>query len=76
MENLPYEKNTFDVVCCAGSLSYGNNLLVLNEINGVLKSDGYFISVDNLNENPIYKLNRYIHYIRGNRTLSTHTLHQ
>tara|TARA_B110000444_G_C18436347_1_gene409237 strand:+ start:426 stop:593 length:168 start_codon:yes stop_codon:yes gene_type:complete len=54
MENLPYEKNTFDVVCCAGSLSYGKNLLVLNEINGVLKSDGYFISVDNLNENPIY----------------------
>ena len=27
--------------------------------------------VDSLNDNPIYKLNRFLHYVRGKRTLST-----
>ena len=48
-----------------------NNKLVLNEIHRVLKQNGIFICIDSLNENPIYKLNRYLHYLRGNRTKST-----
>ena len=71
MEVLPFEKEIFDIVACAGGLSYGNNKLVLNEIHRVLKPNGIFIGIDSLNENPIYKLNRYIHYLRGNRTKST-----
>ncbi len=71
IENLPYKDNSFDVVCCAGSLSYGNNFIVFTEISRVLKKNGYFIMVDSLNENPIYKLNRFLHYVRGKRTLST-----
>ena len=71
MEVLPFEKEIFDVVACAGGLSYGNNKLVLNEIHRVLKLNGIFIGIDSLNENPIYKLNRYMHYLRGNRTKST-----
>ncbi len=71
MELLPFGNEIFDVVACAGGLSYGNNKLVLNEIHRVLKPNGIFICIDALNENPIYKLNRYIHYLRGNRTKST-----
>ena len=71
MENLPFDNKIFDIVACAGGLSYGNNKLVLNEIHRVLKRNGIFICIDSLNENPIYKLNRYIHYLKGNRTKST-----
>ena len=71
MEILPFDNEIFDIVACAGGLSYGNNKLVLNEIHRVLKQNGIFICIDSLNENPIYKLNRYVHYLRGNRTKST-----
>ena len=71
MEILPFDNETFDIIACAGGLSYGNNKLVLNEIHRVLKQNGTFICIDSLNENPIYKLNRYVHYLRGNRTKST-----
>ena len=71
MEYLPFDKESFDVVTSAGSLSYGNNAKVMNEIYRVLKKDGVFICVDSLNNNPIYRFNRWIHYLRGYRTLST-----
>ena len=71
MEILPFDNEIFDIIACAGGLSYGNNKLVLNEIHRVLKQNGIFICIDSLNENPIYKLNRYVHYLRGNRTKST-----
>ena len=71
MEVLPFDENQFDIVFCAGGLSYGDNHKVLNEIYRVLKNKGKFIAIDSLNENPIYKFNRYLHYLRGNRTLST-----
>ena len=71
IELLPFDNDTFDIVACAGGLSYGNNKLVLNQIHRVLKPNGIFIGIDSLNENPIYQLNRYIHYLRGNRTKST-----
>jgi hypothetical protein len=29
------------------------------------------IAVDSLNGNPIYRLNRYMHYLKGNRSKST-----
>jgi len=71
MEILPFDNEIFDIVACAGGLSYGNNKLVLNEIHRVLKQNGFFICIDSFNENPIYKLNRYVHYLKGNRTKST-----
>ena len=71
MEILPFDNEIFDIVACAGGLSYGDNKLVLNEIHRVLKQNGIFICIDSLNENPIYKLNRCLHYLRGNRTKST-----
>jgi ubiquinone/menaquinone biosynthesis C-methylase UbiE len=70
MEKLPFESGTFDIVVNAGSLSYGNHSKVLSEVYRVLKTKGVFIAIDSLNNNPIYRLNRYIHYLRGNRSLS------
>jgi len=71
MEELPFEANSFDVVVCAGSLSYGDPDIVNAEINRVLRPGGAFICVDSLHHNPVYKLNRWINYIRGKRTKST-----
>lgn len=70
MEKLPFESKTFDLVCSAGSLSYGDHKLVRDEINRVLKPNGFFVCIDSLNHNYIYKINRFIHYLRGNRTKS------
>lgn len=43
----------------------------MGEIHRVLVRGGSFIAIDSLNNNPIYKLNRYLHYRRGNRSKST-----
>lgn len=71
MESIEFEDDSFDVVFSAGSLSYGDNIVVLNHIYRLLRKGGTFICVDSLNENPIYRLNRYIHYLRGERALGT-----
>lgn len=71
MEQLPFKQNHFDIVSSAGSLSYGDNKIVMKEIYRVLKPGGLFICVDSLNDNPIYKFNRWIAYKMGKRTLST-----
>lgn len=71
MEKLPFKNESFDVICSAGSLSYGDNNRVMNEIYRVLKFGGGAVFVDSLNNNPIYRFNRYINYIKGNRSEST-----
>lgn len=71
MEFLPFNDEEFDSVCCAGSLSYGDNHLVMQEIYRVLNPGGIFLCVDSLNHNPIYWLNRWFHFLCGRRTKST-----
>lgn len=71
MESLPFADASFDVVACAGSLSYGEPALVDAEIRRVLRPGGLLICVDSLNHNPIYRLNRWLHFWRGARTKST-----
>lgn len=71
IEMLPFGDNSFDVVCCAGSLSYGGLDKVLAELTRVLRPGGAFICVDSLNNNPIYRFNRWIHYLKGSRTKAT-----
>ncbi len=71
IENLPFDANSFDVVVSAGCLSYGDPKLVDSEIKRVLRFGGTLICVDSLNHNPIYRFNRWIHYLRGNRSKST-----
>jgi SAM-dependent methyltransferase len=71
MEDLPFEDESYDIVTSAGSLSYGDLELVTSEIKRVLKKGGTYICVDSYNHNPVYRLNRYIHYLRGARSMST-----
>jgi len=70
-ESLPFADGSFDLVTCAGSLSYFDHGRGLNEISRVLTDGGFFICVDSLNHHPFYRLNRWLHYLRGNRTVST-----
>lgn len=71
IEALPFEPGSFDVVACAGSLSYGEPGRVDAEILRVLRAGGAFVCVDSLNHNPVYRLNRWLHFTRGERTRST-----
>ena len=40
MEKLPFKNESFDVICSAGSLSYGDNNKVMSEIYRILKLGG------------------------------------
>lgn len=71
MENLPFESEKFNMVLSAGSLSYGNHKKVREEIFKVLKPNGYFICIDSLDHNPIYKINRLFHFLKGERRWET-----
>jgi len=71
MEKLPFDNESFDIICLAGSLSYGDNNKVMNEIYRVCKIDGAVVIVDSLNDNPIYRFNRYINYMKNKRSYST-----
>jgi SAM-dependent methyltransferase len=68
---LPFDDAAFDVVACAGSLSYGDAVEADAEVRRVLRSGGAFVSVDSLNHNPIYRFNRWVNYIRNRRTRGT-----
>lgn len=70
-EHLPWPDASFDLITCAGSLSYVDHVIFFREIARLLRAGGSFVCVDSLNHNPIYRLNRYIHYLRGYRSLST-----
>ena len=71
MESIPINDCTFDFIVCCNVLSYGNPVMVNNEIYRLLKPGGSLLIMDSLNHNYIYRLNRRIHYYRGNRTKST-----
>lgn len=71
MEKLPFKNKSFDIICSADSLSYGDNIKVKNEMYRVLKKDGVLVIADSLNDNPVYRFNRFINYILGKRSRST-----
>lgn len=71
VESLNFRDESFDLVSCVGSLSYLNHEILLREVYRVLKKDGVFICLDSFNCNPVYRFNRYIHYLRGQRSYST-----
>ena len=71
MEDLPFDAKSFDLVVSAGSLSYGDPDRVDREIKRVLRPGGAFIGVDSLNHNPVYRINRWLQFMRGSRSRST-----
>ena len=68
MDAFNVNTESFDIATCAGSMSYLVLSTFIPKVEKMLKNGGYFIAVDSFNHNPIYQLNRFIHYIRGNRT--------
>jgi ubiquinone/menaquinone biosynthesis C-methylase UbiE len=68
MDALHVNNETFDIVTCAGSMSYLELSTLIPKVEKMLKSEGCFIAVDSFNHNPIYQLNRFIHYLKGSRT--------
>ena len=67
-EELPFEDGAFSGAICAGGLSYGDWEKVLGELKRVLRPGGWFIAVDSFNHSPVYRLNRWRHWLRGRRT--------
>ena len=47
------------------------NQVVLMNIYNSLKPGGYFICIDSLDDNVIYRANRLFHFFRGKRSFST-----
>ena len=70
-ENCPLEDKSCDHILSAGSLSYLENDKLVAEAVRLLKPGGSLIAVDSWNHNPIYRLNRFIQYVRGKRTRMT-----
>lgn len=70
-EDLPFADGEFEVVTCVGSISYVELEVFIAEVKRVLRKDGVFLCLDSLNHNWIYRINRYIHYLKGERSYST-----
>lgn len=70
-ENIQFPDNSFDVVTIVGSISYVELEKFTAEVLRILKPGGRFIALDSFNHNLIYRFNRYLHYLKGNRSIST-----
>jgi len=71
MTTIPLEDSIFDYILCAGSLSYVSLDDLLPEVTRLLKTGGSLIFVDSLGHNPVYRLNRFLRYFKGQRSYST-----
>lgn len=71
IDDIPLASNSIDVIVSSGSLSYGEPSKVNSEIFRLLKPYGDLVIVDSLNHNLVYKFNRYIHYLKKDRSKST-----
>ncbi len=71
MNKMPLPNKTFDIIVCAGSLSYVDLDSVLSEIMRLLKYNGSIIFVDSLNHNLIYRINRFRRFLLRQRSYST-----
>ncbi len=71
MNSIKLPSDYVDMVFSCGSLSYEDPVTTDREIKRLLKSSGKLVVLDSLNHNLIYKTNRIIRYILGNRTLNS-----
>ena len=61
----------FDLITIINSISYFEKRELYKLYQKNLKKGGRMIIIDSLNNNLIYKINHYIHYLKGNRSLKT-----
>jgi ubiquinone/menaquinone biosynthesis C-methylase UbiE len=71
MSSIPLDNSSIDLIICGESLSYADPKTTDSEILRVLKPGGSLIIIDALNHNPIYKINRWMKFILGLRSLSS-----
>ena len=71
INKLDFDDNSFDLVTCLGSLSYIDIDVFISEVKRVLKENGKLIIVDSLDNNFIYKFNRFLQVILNKRSYST-----
>ena len=71
MISIPLDDSSVDLIICGESLSYADPKKTDSEILRVLKPGGSLIIIDALNHNPIYKINRWMKFILGLRSLSS-----
>ncbi len=68
MVDTKLDSNSIDVIVSCGSLSYVDPKKLDQEIIRMLRPSGKIIILDSLNENPIYRLNRFIRFFLGKRS--------
>lgn len=71
VENLNLNNQKFDFITCVGSISYIDINILFKVLKKYLKNNGHFVFVDSFNYNPIYRINRFIHYLKNKRSYST-----
>lgn len=71
MSSIPLDNSSIDLIICGESLSYADPKTTDSEILRVLKPGGSLIIIDALNHNPIYKINRWVKFVLGLRSLSS-----
>lgn len=67
-ERLPFRDRSVDLVTAAGALYCLDLDAVSREMRRVLRPDGAWVIVDSLDDSPVYRLNRFIGYMRHRRT--------
>jgi SAM-dependent methyltransferase len=68
MDDTKLDPNSIDVIVSCGALSYVDPKKLDQEIIRLLRPNGKIIIIDSLNENPIYKINRFIRFLLGKRS--------
>lgn len=71
MTQIDLKDSSFDLIVANGVLSYASHRSAVTEMHRLLRPGGTIIIMDSLNHNPIFILNRLLHYFRGERTFST-----
>ncbi len=71
MDSIPVVDSSFDFIVSAGALSYADFEKVWKEIKRLLKPGGCLIVLDTLNHIPVYRINRFLHFLMRRRTFLT-----
>ena len=69
--NMNVENQHFDHVISAGSISYFAQDDFVKKLKMIIQPNGLFIAVDSWNCNPVFRLNRWIQYLKRDRTKIT-----
>jgi ubiquinone/menaquinone biosynthesis C-methylase UbiE len=66
-----FEDGNFDCIYMVGSLSYLDKWRFIGEMKRIMKKDGLLILLDSNSDFWIYRLNRFVHYLSGQRSFDT-----